>query len=769
MAQRLTSIFFLLLIIAVACRQKEATDFSVDGQISYNFQIRPILSDRCYACHGPDSRKRKAGLRLDKEEDAYKALKDNATKHVLVSGDPFHSELFIRISASDTSIIMPPANSKLSLTENEKLLIRRWIEQGAKYEKHWAFTSPEKSNLPKVENEAWCTNEIDYFVLDRMNHHKLEPNDEASKEYLLKRASLDLTGLPPTIEMMDTFLIDDRENAYEKMIDKLLATPQYGEKMAVHWLDVSRFADSHGYQDDNYRSQWPWRDWVIHAFNTNMKYDQFVTWQLAGDQLPSATKEQILATGFNRNHKITEEGGVIDEEYRVEYVADRTNTFAKAFLGVTLECAKCHDHKYDPFSQKEYYQTSAFFNSVEEKGLESTVGGPETFAKHPLMEITDEDVKNILTFINKKESGTVIVSIMKDTIQARKTFILGRGVYDNHLKEVHPSTPSSILPFDSISLSANRLGLTKWLFNKNNPLTARVFVNRMWQELFGRGIVKTSGDFGMQGELPSHPELLDWLSVDFMEHQWDIKRLMKQIMMSSTYRQSSVMPKHKLEVDPENIYLAHGPRFRMPAEMTRDLVLASSGLLTHDIGGPSVKPYQPDGLWESATSGRGMLSAYVQDQGEKLYRRSMYTFIKRTVVPPSMAIFDASNRDQCEVKRVRTNTPLQALVMLNDPQVLEASRVFAAHLLEEKSDEDAKIIEAFRKIICRTPTKVELSKLKEFVAEQRIYFQKKSSNADKLLKVGEYPLPKIISSTELAAWMQVVHLIYNLEEAISKT
>ncbi len=769
MRSRLSFIFLLLLFIAVACNQKEATDFSIDGKISYNFQIRPILSDKCYACHGPDARKRKAELRLDTEQGAYKALKDNADRNVLVSGDPLHSELYLRVSASDTSMIMPPTNSNLSLTENEKELIRLWIKQGAKYEKHWAFESPRKVTLPKVDNEKWCSNEIDYFVSARMKHHKLEPNEEASKEYLLKRACLDLTGLPPSIEMMDAFLKDDREDAYEKLIDKLLTMPQYGEKMALHWLDVSRFADSHGYQDDNYRSQWPWRDWVIHAFNTNMPYDQFVTWQLAGDQLPNATKEQILATGFNRNHKITEEGGVIDEEYRVEYVTDRTNTFAKAFLGVTLECAKCHDHKYDPFSQREYYQTFAFFNSVEEKGLESTVGGPETFAKHPMMEVTDDDVKNILTFINKKESGAVIVSIMKDTIPARKTFILGRGVYDNRTKQVNPSTPASILPFDTTVLSSNRLGLSKWLFDKKNPLTARVFVNRMWQEIFGRGIVKTSGDFGMQGELPTHPELLDWLSVDFMEHEWDIKRLMKQIVMSSTYRQSSVMPKHKHEIDPENIYLAHGPRFRMPAEMTRDLVLASSGLLTHDIGGPSVKPYQPDGLWEMATSGRGMLSGYVQDQGEKLYRRSMYTFIKRTVVPPSMAIFDASNRDQCEVKRVRTNTPLQALVMLNDPQVLEASRVLAASLLEEHTDEDVKIIEAFRKIVCRKPTQVEVGKLKDFIAEQRTYFEKTPANADKLLKVGEYPIPKTISPTELAAWMEVVHLIYNLEEAISKT
>jgi hypothetical protein len=757
-----TSILFIAVIAAFSCRQKEATDFSPDGQISYNYQIRPILSDKCLTCHGPDARNRKVNLRLDKEEIAFKALKDNPDKHVLVAGHPTQSELYLRISATDTSMIMPPQNSGLALTEDEKELIRLWIKQGAKYEKHWAFVAPKKSALPPVDNEEWCTNEIDHFVLSGMQRYKLEPNQQAEKEHLLKRVSFDLTGLPPSVEMMDEFLKDDRDDAFEKIVDKLMAVPQYGEHMAVHWLDVARFADSHGYQDDNYRSQWPWRDWVIHAFNSNLSYDKFVTWQLAGDQLPDATKEQILATGFNRNHKITEEGGVIDEEYRVEYVVDRTSTFAKAFLGVTLECARCHDHKYDPFSQKEFYQTYAFFNSVEEKGLESTVGGPETFAKNPRMQISDDDIKNILTFINKKEPETLEVSVMKDSIHPRKTFILGRGVYDNPTSEVSPSTPASILPFDSAGLSPNRLGLSKWLFDKRNPLTARVFVNRMWQEIFGRGLVKTSGDFGMQGELPSHPELLDWLSVDFVEHQWDIKRLMKQIVISSTYRQSSVISKEKLAVDPENIYLARGPRFRMTAEMTRDLVLASSGLLSREIGGPSVKPYQPLGLWETATSGRGMLSAYVQDQGDKLYRRSMYTFIKRTVVPPSMAIFDASNRDQCEVKRVRTNTPLQALVMLNDPQVLEASRVFAARLLQTQSDEEVKLNEAFRKIVCRMPTEAELSKLKGFLTEQRTHFKSMPANAEKLLKVGEYPRPEKISSIEMSAWMQLVHLIYNL-------
>jgi hypothetical protein len=552
------------------------------------------------------------------------------------------------------------------------------------------------------------------------------------------------------------------------MVDQLLASPTYGERMALYWLDIARYADSHGYQDDNYRSQWPWRDWVIHAFNKNYSYQQFVTWQLAGDLMPDSSKEKLLATGFNRNHKITEEGGVIDEEYRVEYVSDRTNTFSKALLGVTLECAHCHDHKFDPFTQKEYYQLYSFFNNVKEVGLESVVGGPETYAKKPLMQITNADLKSVLSFVNKPDTNKLIVSVMGDLDTARKSYILKRGAYDAHGEEVKAGTPAAIFPFDTAK-QRNRLGLAEWLFDKRNPLTARVFVNQLWQEIFGRGIVKTVGDFGMQGELPSNPALLDWLAVDFREHGWDIKRLVKQIVMSATYRQSAVISKEKLKADPENILLSHAPRSRLKAEFVRDLVLSSSGLLTKSIGGPSIKPYQPPGLWEAATSGRGQLSTYQQDHGDKLYRRGMYVFIKRTVPPPSMGIFDASNRDQCEVKRLNTNTPLQALVMLNDPTVLEAARVLAAKLLEENNGVDQKIEEAFRRIVCRKPEAKEAAILKNYFEEQLGIYKSKPDEAGKLLEVGEYPLPPKPDKVTLAALMQVVVTIYNLEESITKS
>jgi len=565
---------------------------------------------------------------------------------------------------------------------------------------------------------------------------------------------------------MDDFLADNSKDAYEKMVDQLMQQPDYGEKMAIHWLDLARYADSHGYQDDGYRTQWPWRDWVIHAFNENMHYNDFVTWQLAGDLLPNATKEQLLATGFNRNHKITEEGGVIPEEYRTMYVTDRTDLFGKGLLGLTLECAHCHDHKYDPFSQKEYYQVFAFFNNIKEKGIESVIGGPETYAKKPMLEISSDEAKNVLTFINKTDTNCLIVSIMGDQDTVRKTHILKRGNYDAPGDEVQPSTPASILPFNA-NYPKNRLGLSEWLFDKQNPLTARVYVNILWQELFGRGIVKTSFDFGMQGQLPSHPALLDWLAVDFMEHNWDIKRLVKKMVTSATYKQSAVVTPEKLEKDPENVYLARGPRYRVAAELVRDVVLSSSGLLNKTIGGPSVKPYQPGGLWEGATSGRGLLSIYIQDHGDKLYRRGMYTLIKRTVPPPTMAIFDASNRDVCEVRRLKTNTPLQALIMMNDPTVLEASRVLAAKLLEEKSVEKDMLTKAFRLIVCRKPEEKELDVLIKYYDRQKEIMNEQT--AKKTLAVGEYPIDSKVDQKNLAALMRVISAIYNLEETITKT
>ncbi|MEX2512856.1 MAG: PSD1 and planctomycete cytochrome C domain-containing protein [Cyclobacteriaceae bacterium] len=764
-------VFIVALSFSCNTGMKEG-DKALPDQISYNFHIRPILSDNCYACHGPDANKREADLRLDIEEEAFQALKEDPEKHALVSGKPGKSEVYLRIVSEDQGEKMPPPDSKLSLEDDQIKLIEKWIRQGAKYEPHWAFVPPKKSNLPGIEQTQWPTNPIDYFILDKQEEMGLGPNLEADKEMLLRRVSLDITGLPPTLAMMDNFLNEDGSEAYEALIDSLLADKAYGEKMAIQWMDLARYADSHGYQDDNYRSQWPWRDWVIHAFNKNLPYDQFITWQIAGDLLPDATKEQVLATGFNRNHKITEEGGVIDEEYRVEYVVDRTNTVSKAILGITMECAQCHDHKFDPFSQKEYFQMFAFFNNVKEVGHESNVGGPETYAKHPKIQITNEDINGILSFVNKPDTLDLMVSVMGDiTDTARSTYVLERGAYDAPGDQVFPGTPSNILPFGP-QFPKNRLGLAQWFFDERNPLTARVFVNRIWLEFFGKGLVGTEGDFGMQGDLPSHPELLDWLAMDFMETGWDIKRLVKLIVSSSTYKQSSSINSEKLLSDPDNRFYTRSDRQRLKAELVKDLVMASSGLLEKEIGGPSVKPYQPDGLWEAAASTGakfGILGTYIQDHGEKLYRRGLYSFIKRTLPPPSMMIFDGSNRDLCETKREATNTPLQALVMMNDPMILEASRVFAENLLKTESSGKDKIYTAFRSIVGRKPDTQEMGILQLQHQEMLTTYKDAPDKAKEVLEVGEFPSGENLNPIETAALMQVITLIYNLEETITRS
>lgn len=754
------------MLLIAACKS-EIKDKALAESISYNFHVRPILSDKCFACHGPDANKREAGLRLDIADIAYKALKETPGMHGIVPGKIDASVVYQRITAEDSTLLMPPVESNLKLSHQEISIIKEWIQQGAIYEPHWAFQVPHLPKVPRLQNESWAKNTIDYFIGEKLETLGLKPNEEADKERLLKRVCVDLTGLPPTLEMMDAFLADQSDRAYEKIVDQLLAQPAYGEKMAIHWLDVARYADSYGYQDDNIRSQWPWRDWVIHAFNVNQPYDQFLTWQLAGDLLPNPTKEQILATAFNRNHKYTEEDGVIQEEYRIEYVTDKTNTFGKGILGMTVECAKCHDHKYDPISQKDYYSLFSFFNNSREKGFEGEVIASKP-AKYPILLLKDEEIKSILTFINKNKQDTssLMVSVMGERDTLRKTFVLDRGVYDAPTVEVSPSTPASILAFNK-GLPKNRLGLARWTVSRKNPLTSRVFVNRVWQDFFGKGLVKSTGDFGMQGELPANPALLDWLAVDFMDHEWNVKRFVKQLVMSATYRQSSVVSTDKLAIDPDNTFLSRAPRNRLSAEFIRDLVLSSSGLLVKEIGGPSVKPYQPKGIWENSSSGRGVLATYKQDHGENLYRRGIYTFIKLTAPPPSMIIFDASNRDQCEVKRSNTNTPLQALVMMNDPQILEASRVLAAKLLSENGSDEARIIKAFRLIVCRKPSENEVLIIQKYLQERLRSLNIQTARI--LLNPGEYPLPKDMDEVKLASLMQVIGMIYNLEETIVKS
>ncbi len=744
--------------------------------ISYNRDIRPVLSDKCFACHGPDVSKVKAGLRLDLPSSAFAELEKNKGHFAIVPGNPDKSELIKRVSSNDPAIMMPIPESHLArLTTDEIKLFKKWIEQGAKYEKHWAFVAPVKAPLPEVSNSKWVKNEIDPFILEKMEAKGFSPNEPASKEVLIKRAFVDITGLAPSYAQLEQWRNNNNDNWYSQLLDNLLQKPAYGEKMALLWMDLARYADSYGFQDDNIRSQWPWRDWVINAFNSNMHYDQFLTQQIAGDLLPNANKSTILATAFFRNHKYTEEGGVIDEEYRVSYNIDKTRTYGKAILGVTIECAQCHDHKYDPFSNKDYYQLYAFFNMSKEKGYEGDVS-VSTPAKNPKLFITKEEQTKFLSFINHADTNKLEVSVMGDwkigdTVKARPTYILSRGRYDAPTTtEVKPTALESIMPFDTLKYERNRWGLAKWTVEKKNPLTARVFVNFIWQEIFGKGIVKTSSDYGLQGELPSHPALLDWLAVDFMEHQWDIKYLVKKILSSNTYQQSSVVSKKQLEQDPENIYYTRSPRIRFKAEIIRDWVLGTSGILNPVIGGPSVKPYQPKGVWESTTSGRGVLASYKQDHGPSIYRRGLYTFIKLTAPPPSMMVFDASNRDQCEAKRPSTNTPLQALTMLNDPTVLEASRVLAENIsLSNKSLED-KLEQAFETIVIRKPSRFERNKLINYCEKQVAYYQGNTALLKNTLSVGEYKHPsQKYNEAEAAALMKTILILYNLEETITKS
>ncbi|TNE56808.1 MAG: DUF1553 domain-containing protein [Bacteroidetes bacterium] len=740
--------------------------------VDFNWHIRPILSDRCFACHGPDANKRQANLRLDTEAGAFAALDSLGTRFAIVPGNPDASILVQRIFTAHPDSMMPPPDSHLSLSEFEKKLLVRWIQQGARWKQHWAYLAPKRPQVPDAGD--WSRNPVDAFVLEKMQAHGLAPAPEAEKDRLLRRLSFVLTGLPPTPEQTRRFLQDEAPDAYERLVDTLLASPAYGERWAMNWLDIARYADTHGYQDDLPRTMWPWRDWVIRAFNSNMPVDQFVRWQLAGDLEPRATRAMLLASAFNRNHKITQEGGVIDEEYRIEYVADRTNTLGKAFLGITLECARCHDHKYDPVTMREYYGTFSFFNQVPEQGFVPNLETPR-----PYMILSRADLEQELPFLKNHPAfaagpDSIRQMIMRDSAGIRKTCRLNRGQYDQPEEEVPLATPAAILPFDTTRFAPNRLGLAHWLFAPENPLTARVWVNRLWQEIFGTGIVSTTENFGVQGALPTHPELLDWLAVEFRENGWDQQQILRLLVRSATFRQSSIIVDRHRQLDPENRWLARGPRFRMPYEFIRDNVLASSGLLNPLLGGPPVKPWQPPGIWEelatekTANSSRGEFTYVADTLPGKIYRRSLYTYQRRTIPPPAHLSFDAPVRDNCEVRRMRSNTPLQALVMLNDQQVLEASRVLAGRLLSDPAlpDPMACISRAFERVLTRSPEKRELQELSGFFNTEYQRFQERPDAARQLMAVGRFPQVEARNPAAQAALMLTISLLYNLDEAL---
>ncbi len=809
------------------------------GSVDFNRDIRPILSDNCFHCHGPDANKRKADLRLD--------LPEGMEDGIIAAGKPEESELVARIFHEDPDEMMPPKDSNRTLTEAQKNLLRAWIAEGGAYAQHWAFVAPQRPGLPEVSSPKWCRNPIDRFILARLDAEKLKPSPRAAPHILTRRLHLDLTGLPPHLPSSFAKAMEDKSSNFNlrRQVEDLLASEHYGERMALPWLDAARYADSNGFQQDGDRHQWPWRDWVVRAFNDNMPFDQFTIEQLAGDLLENPSDGQRIATAFNRNHMLNGEGGAIKEEQQVNYVVDRVDTTATTWLGLTMACAQCHDHKFDPVTQREFYGFYAFFNNIPETGgvdrrsrggcdegnmrsvqysrpwlelptpaqvavrgestaevrrLEKAITAEKDSIDAAVSEWEDAipvkqkrewrgtlpsrvslalrtlrknrrtaDTKLIRDYflregpheddqwrtlardlqkaeMRKKENEDAIIAVMimeeLPTDKARKTHVLDRGDYQQPGEEVQPGTPAFLPPLDN-GAPPNRLSLARWLVSPDHPLTARVTVNRIWQEFFGTGLVKTAEDFGVQGARPSHPELLDWLAVEFIESGWDIKHMVRLILTSSTYLQSSVTTPALQSRDPENLLLARGPRYRLPAMFLRDQALAVSGLLRDKVGGPPVYPHQPEGLWADFSFDK--ITYPHPEDAAHLHRRSLYTFWRRTVAPPNM--FDASARQVCTVKSARTNTPLHALTLLNDATFVEAARALAARMLREGGESPKNRINyGFRLAANRAPDARELEILAESLKRATREHGQSQENA----------------------YTQIAQIIFNLDEVLTK-
>ena len=834
-----------------------------DELVDYSRDIRPIFSSHCFACHGPDKSAREGGFRLDDKVSAFGEADSGA--HPIVSGRPDMSEVVTRITSDDVDVQMPPAESTERLTPDQIQLVRRWIEQGATWEKHWSFVTPERPALPKTRNITWRSSPIDDFILARLETEGLAPSPQADKETLIRRVTFDLTGLPPTLAEVDKFLSDDSLEAYERVVDGLLESLHYGEHMARFWLDAVRYGDTHGLHLDNYREIWPYRDWVVQALNDNMPFDQFTTEQLAGDLLDNPTRDQLVASGFNRCNISTSEGGAIREEWYVRNVVDRVVTASTVFMGLTMDCTRCHDHKYDPMTMDDFYSLFAFFNSIDGGPLDSNAKDHKPILRLPndeqkqqlqelstqidmsqrktlepwpevdaeqlawvktLLESADQpsqktkeagddapeipaeiieivriavdeqsqDQKAKLQSFYREKISTVaalqeeqarladlrkahaelekqvpLTLIWRELAEPRTAYYLHRGEYDQHGHVVQRRTPGFLPPMED-DMPRDRLGLAQWLVDRKHPLTARVMVNRLWQQIMGTGLVKTSEDFGAQGEPPSHQELLDWLAVEFIEDGWNVKQLMKRLVMSSTYRQSSQLLPGLYQRDPENRLYARGPRYRLDAEMLRDQALFVSGLLVQRLGGPSVKPPQPDGLWFAVGYTASNTARFVADTGpDKVHRRTLYTFLKRTAPPPQMSIVDAPSREACTVRRERTNTPLIALMLQNDPQYVEAARALADRVLRKTDPEpSSRATMMFRLCTARQPTTDEVNDLVEGVRVELRHYELHPEEAAKLIAIGEVPPYEGHSSVELAAWTMIANMLLCTDEVVTK-
>jgi len=809
------------------------------SMLSYSRDVRPILSENCFFCHGQDVSRRKGKLRLDTEDGQRAAAK------AIVAGEPERSELVRRIFTDDEDDLMPPPDSNRHLSAAQKEVLKAWIAQGAKFERHWAFVAPTRPVVPTLEGGPQPTNPIDVFIRSKLAARGLAPSPEASKETLIRRVYLDLIGLPPTPTEVESFVADRSPDAYERVVERLLANPHYGERMSLPWLDAARYADSNGFQQDGDTYQWVWRDWVVKAINENMPFDRFTIEQLAGDLLDKPMQSQLVATAFNRNHMLNGEGGAIAEEQRNVVLFDRVDVTATNWLGLTMACAQCHDHKYDPITMRDYYSLLAAFNNVPESGVP---GGSPTRIRvaDPVIDVVTPEQKRRHDELQKKLSGLQAqprklqkewavwvaqdewpadarirekilstdpkgkgerekeikkyfdekvlpklepklgdriksaeralnefraedyprVMVMSDA-RPRETFILDRGNYLSPTKEKATfTTPAFLAPMPA-EFPRNRLGLAKWLVSPDQPLTARVIVNRMWQTLMGVGLVKTAEDFGVQGEPPVHQDLLDWLAVEFRESGWDMKHINRLIVTSRTYRQSSRVSPQLLAADPENKFYARAARLRLPAMILRDVALSTSGLLDDRIGGKPVYPYQPDAVWESLAITKERDFTYPASKGRDLYRRSLYTFWRRTVGPANM--FDASNRQACRVRASTTNTPLHALTTLNDVTWVEASRVLAESVIKGAAADDQRLTAAFRRVLARSPAEKEMAPLRRMLKKQRAHYAAHSDDARKLISTGSAPPPDVgLDSIEHAAWTALCLAVFNLDEALTR-
>lgn len=840
--------FRILLFVVVLTAERSPVELSADEPDvpSFSRDVLPILSENCFQCHGPDSAQRPTDLRLDDESSAASVL---SRPH----GE--QSELLQRIESADPDIVMPPADANLALTADQKSVLRRWIESGSAWGQHWSFEPLTAPSIPEpVFPDIPVRNPIDLFVQARLTGSGLRPSPVADRSTLLRRVTLDLTGLPPTVEEQQAFLNDDEPGAWDRVVDRLLESPAYGERMAWDWLNAARYADSNGYQGDRDRTMWPWREWVVDAFNQNLPFDSFTIYQLAGDLLPNATFEQKLATGFCRNHMINGEGGRIPEENRVDYVMDMTETMGTVWLGLTLNCCRCHDHKFDPLRQQDYYQLFAFFNQTPVNGgggdpatapvlavptpasrkrlaaaevkleqlnqeladraaaiadqqpaWEQSVITAGTDQDQLLVDLgtdpqqrsseqsdrirraflsADEQYASLTTQRDqlqkeqqKIRGGIAKVMIMEERDERRDTFVLDRGLYNEPTEQqVVAATPFSLPATDpDVDRPLNRLDLARWLVSQEHPLTARVTVNRFWQQIFGQGLVKTTEDFGVQGEYPVQKDLLNWLAADFRDSGWDVKRLIRQLVTSHTYRQSSqvrlVDDPHghseqipEQQIDPENRLLARSPRYRWPSFVLRDQALAATGLLNPQRGGPPVHTYQPSGVWSEPTFGK---KKHARSQGTSLYRRSLYIFWRRIVSPT--VFFDNATRQTCMVKVLRTNTPLHALLTLNETTYVEAARTLAQSLLEDaESDDRQRLQTAFRRIVCREISATEADIILGGLERSRREYREDIDAANALLAVGDSAHNETLDAADHAAWTSLCIAILNLDETLTR-